>query len=788
MNLRYLIANIAVLVAITGCDLFVSANTRMERAAAAIAVDDYDRANIELRNALKSEPSNVAVRIKLVEVLLLLSDLRTAEIEATPLKKITDSSPAVANNIGDILARLLLAKRDFAGLLAAAESGELRLSGPNLALREAQAMIGLEKIQPAIEKLRQALQQQPDNIEARVWYSQALSGVGDSRQASKELDTVFSQSSTYAKAWLAKGILQLKQGPSLGATQSLGKAVEYAGGQLTRLEEISTLGVLIENELAIGKIDDATAHQKRLAMLSPKSVVVDLLAAQIAFAKGEYSTAISSLQVALGKSPDLPPARILLARAQAAQGNFRQAEAELEKMLAKAGNSVAARTLLAEVELKLDQPVKAVEVLLPLLSEQQLDRQTSALVMQVQMTVAKSSQAVASLLALHKRDPGNESLTVFVAGVLLRNGRAGDAVAMLRDVPDAQFDARRIPLLLNALAVEKGIAAARSEAERIASLAPNDPRRLAMLGWFFAGRQDYPTARIWLDRSLAKLRAKNVAPATASAENNEADGVINEKEGVPQRIEELGLLKMLALVEIRLGNKNAALSGIRAYRQIHPKDVSATAVEADILMEAQDFAAAAAIYESMYAVSPSQYAAMNLYRAKHLGGLPAATQSLEQWLEGHQDDGPVRLLLAEAYQSAGDARAVAQYELLLNTQPMNVTALNNLAWLYQAANDKRALATAKKAYERANQAAEVADTYGWILLQNGQLAEAGKILGAAAAAAPNQPDIQFHHAMALARTGAVDEARKRLSDLLARHPKFAAREEAEKALANLAGK
>jgi Tfp pilus assembly protein PilF len=208
-------------------------------------------------------------------------------------------------------------------------------------------------------------------------------------------------------------------------------------------------------------------------------------------------------------------------------------------------------------------------------------------------------------------------------------------------------------------------------------------------------------------------------------------------------------------------------------------------VEGDILLELQDFRAAAAVYESVIAKAPTQSAVIALYRARRLAGIEA-NAPLEQWLQGHDGDIAVRMLLAESYQSAGDqTRALAEFEKVVAVQPTNVAALNNLAVLYQTKGDKRAEAVALQAFKRADKSPEVADTYGWILLQNGKASEAAKILAVAAAAAPKQPDIQFHNAMALAKTGDTAAARQKIQEVLAQYPKFSSRAEAEKALAEM---
>jgi cellulose synthase operon protein C len=136
---------------------------------------------------------------------------------------------------------------------------------------------------------------------------------------------------------------------------------------------------------------------------------------------------------------------------------------------------------------------------------------------------------------------------------------------------------------------------------------------------------------------------------------------------------------------------------------------------------------------------------------------------------------------------AGDnARAISQYEAIIEKRPHDPMALNNLAWIYHLTQDARAERTARLAYEEAPTSAAIADTYGWILVANGKAAEGAKLLAEAARRAPREPDIQYHYAIALARTGAVDEARQRLSQVLKDFPAFTARAEAEKALSELA--
>jgi predicted Zn-dependent protease len=119
------------------------------------------------------------------------------------------------------------------------------------------------------------------------------------------------------------------------------------------------------------------------------------------------------------------------------------------------------------------------------------------------------------------------------------------------------------------------------------------------------------------------------------------------------------------------------------------------------------------------------------------------------------------------------------------SQPTNTAARNNLAWLYLQTGDGKAQSMAKSAYDQAPGSAAVADTYGWILLERGNTGDGLKILADAAARAPREPDIQYHYASALARTGARDEAVKRLTVLLKDFATFSSRTDAQNALNHL---
>ena len=116
---------------------------------------------------------------------------------------------------------------------------------------------------------------------------------------------------------------------------------------------------------------------------------------------------------------------------------------------------------------------------------------------------------------------------------------------------------------------------------------------------------------------------------------------------------------------------------------------------------------------------------------------------------------------------------------MLQKETNNVLALNNLAWLYYQEKDARAVNTAELAYKLKPNNAAVADTLGWILLDQGKISRAVEIFKKAVALAPDNPEIGYHYAVALAKAGDKARARQQLEQLLASNKSFGQRDAAK---------
>jgi predicted Zn-dependent protease len=123
----------------------------------------------------------------------------------------------------------------------------------------------------------------------------------------------------------------------------------------------------------------------------------------------------------------------------------------------------------------------------------------------------------------------------------------------------------------------------------------------------------------------------------------------------------------------------------------------------------------------------------------------------------------------------------------LKAHPSQVAALNNLAWIYTAQHNPKALTLAKQAYKLAPQSPSIADTYAWALIAANQPKVALPIVLQAAKAAPKVPSIQYHLAVAQARTGDHTGARGTLEALQKSNVDFQDKQAAGKLYRELGG-
>lgn len=244
---------------------------------------------------------------------------------------------------------------------------------------------------------------------------------------------------------------------------------------------------------------------------------------------------------------------------------------------------------------------------------------------------------------------------------------------------------------------------------------------------------------------------------------------------------------LLAFMEQKSGDQKAANSLVAAFKQSQPDSPMGYILEGDLLMAQARYDEAGKAYALASSRNNTAQIMEMRYRALRLSGDTGDARALlKQWLEQHPDDIRTTLLLADDHMVSGEnMSAIRLYNKVLGKKPDNIAALNNISLAYLAEKDQQALVSAEKAYRLASEEAAVADTYGWVLIHMGDIDKGTKLLAMAAEQDKNNPEIQYHYAVGLERSGETAAAKKILDDLLSSQQDFNGRADARKLLHGL---
>ena len=206
---------------------------------------------------------------------------------------------------------------------------------------------------------------------------------------------------------------------------------------------------------------------------------------------------------------------------------------------------------------------------------------------------------------------------------------------------------------------------------------------------------------------------------------------------------------------------------LRETRLEHPESARPYLLEANYEISKNDLDKAAELYELALnkATSPDIYLrlAETLQKQEQR---QKAIETLENGKGKYPKSSQLMLALALSYQNIDDMpKAIDAYKAVLNINPKNSTALNNLAWIYHESGDGQALELAQKAYDINPESAAIADTYGWILYKKGDHKESIPVLEKAHQLAPDSNEIAMHLADAYKAAGEEGKAKEVLKKL-----------------------
>lgn len=454
-----------------------------------------------------------------------------------------------------------------------------------------------------------------------------------------------------------------------------------------------------------GKPEQALKTATSMVKRDPNNLTALNFLAALKGANGDKGGARAAYNEVLAKDPDFTPAILNLARLDMADKHFDDARRRLDAALKKRNDDALVLFEYGQLEQRAGRSEEAIRYLSKAGSVQRSDAAPTLALIDLHLNLRQNDQALVAAKQLSSKFPTSLPVQMALARAFLMNGDVVNTRATLNGATRlAEFDAK------------SQVAIARMQ------LAANNPE----------------------GASYSIYKALQGNPEDVSA------------------------LALAVQAEARRGDAVKADAALKILLAKYPDAVETLRVSADLAMSRRQYASAMAGYRKLLAREESTGNALALVQAYMAADEPGkAATFLEGWVKGHPKDKIASKALAEAQFRAGQLTAARQtYQGVIKDSPDDASALNNYANLLLQLNDPAAQEIAERALKLSPNNASYADTLGWILVNKGQVEPGLRYLREARLRNPENGEIRFHLAYALARIGRKEEAKEELSAAL----------------------
>lgn len=404
----------------------------MSNARESMKKGDLKSAQIDLRNAVRSDPQNAEAHYLLGRVSIELGDPVAAEREAEAARQRGyDPRQAVP-----LLSQALLGQGKYQKLL-----DDLKPDGrdPNLdasiLVSRGYALIGLKKADDAQKAFAEAAQVAPNAVEPLLADARLSVARADLNGAQAKIDQAIAAQPKSAEALLAKAqLLRLKNdGPAALAVLDDLIATQPSVMQ-ARLDRASLA-------LAMNKNDLAKTDIEAVLKGTPGNIQAIYLAAVMEAQAGHWEVADKYLEKIAGFIGRIQRAFYLQAVVKEQLGQFEQAEEAARKYLARFPNDIAGYKVLARVQFAKKRPDQVIETLGKIAESGKGDAETFDLLGRAYSATNRAADAVAAFQKAQGMAPNDVGLQTRLASARMGMGDVesamGDLEHTLQLVPKA---------------------------------------------------------------------------------------------------------------------------------------------------------------------------------------------------------------------------------------------------------------------------------------------------------------------------------------------------------------
>ena len=565
-------------------------------------------------------------------------------------------------------------------------------------------------------------------------------------------------SSQYASSRQLLGLLSLKKGK-----------LEEAEGYLSEnfdpeTANIQTLSLLARTRLQLRQPDKVIAMLKEEIKVRGDNADLLALYGLASLSNGAEQEGVKSLKKALEISPEKYRLRVALSDYYLSKGKPTLALTELEKAFKNNPNSTEIQKNLLKHYLRF-KPTST-PIFYGSLEKNPDDAELNFLVGSLEFKKGNNVSAEKLLKKAIKLDSTNSNAIFSLASLYLEKSDFKEAEALFTSATELLPNST-LPYqgLANALLRQNKADTLTNTMQDLAKKYPSSSGPSNILSEYFLKTGDIDKALAYAKEAYEKNNNQSTSQqlvkiydfkskielASKRFQNARAE-LMHALEISPDNKAILAAFIAIEIQDNKLGEAKKLLAQIDSASDTSPLTNS---LKSDISVAEGDMNSALGYSDLAWEGAKTPIIARKRYAIlKHLDQKRAST-FLTEWKNTLPNSPePLSIKGTELLSAGNFEQAIPLLEGALALKPGDAVTLNNLAWLYQETNNPLALPTAKQAHALAPNNGGIADTYGWILVQQGEITKGIEKLKQAAKLLPENKDIIDHLEKAMAKQSA----------------------------------
>lgn len=759
----------------------------MAQAEASFKAEDYDKARIGYKNALKIDPKSIEAQLGYGKTLEKLQEWRGAVSRYRAVLELDPEHTEAKIKLGQLY--ILANAVDLADEQAEAVLAKESQNPAGLTLK-AGVLAKQRKVQEAQALVEEAYQLDPASIDAIVLLA-SLKDINQDRAgaiALLEKETVNHPDSVTLHGLLAR-------------VYAANKQPEKTEQELIKLTELKPENIAFKKQLAFfyekaGRLDEADSVFKSALQLDPSNdeAIVGLF--QLYTSRNENDKAESFLQDQIRQKADNSELKFKLASFYVNTKRAEKAEAMYREMLKSEDEliSMKSRNRLAYLLDKRGETKESEALIAQVLDEQPGNIEALTLRGTNYLRKGDALNAIADLRSVLNNDPDNlEALKLIGAAHIIKreNDLAQDAFLQYLNIKPADIPVR---LQLADLYNKEGDTKKAIQQLEVVGQIKNDDKEVMdrlVQAYMSINEADkaYDAAQTLLALDKENPRTHHYLGMIQQSKKNYEEAIASFEESLrlkPGAIEPMSG-KVRSLVAMNKSQQALKwLDDISAEDKTNPV---AQNLKGELLMSQKEYSkarrafAAAVKANNKWWVPYRNQALLSMT----LDEISLAIKQLEQGVAATKGNLRLRMELATLSEKHGDYNeAIAQYDAILKQDDRNAVAINNLAMLLASfkSDSKDAMGKASKLADVLAQQDNFLfkDTAGWVYYKAGNMDKALPLIREAFDKYPKNPEINYHLGMVLLKKGDDVAAKRHLEKALSSDKQFRESAQAKAAL------